>query len=80
MALPLLLLQAELSGGDTEHLIELETSFPKGAMLDMLDVSYARVFIKADMILLCVYAKFRIIYFQMIFNQSFNTILFIKVL
>ena len=32
------------------------------------------------MILLCVYAKFRMIYFQMIFEESFNTILFIKVL
>ena len=32
-------LQAELSGIDTEHLIEVETSFPKGAMLDIRVVS-----------------------------------------
>ena len=39
MALPLLLLQAELSGGDTEHLMAVETSFPKAAILDMRDAS-----------------------------------------
>ena len=33
---PLLLrLQAKLSGGHTAHLIEVETSFSKGAVLDM---------------------------------------------
>ena len=68
------------SGGDTERLMAVQNSFPKGAILDSRDASKAnyfaadkdkslicRVFIKADMVLFCVYAKFLIIYFQMIF-------------
>ena len=39
MAPPLLLLHAELSGGDMEHLMAVETSIPKNAMLDMQDNS-----------------------------------------
>ena len=33
--LQLFQLQAELSGNDTEHLMVVETSPPKGAILDM---------------------------------------------
>ena len=74
------LLQVLLSGGDTERLMAVQTSFRKGAILDSRDASKAkyfaadknkslicRVFIKTDMALFCVYAKFLIIYFQMIF-------------
>ena len=35
VAPPLLLLQNEFSGGDTEHLMVVETSFPEGAILDI---------------------------------------------
>ena len=59
-----------MSGRDTEHLMAVQTSFPKGAILDTRDASkvnfaadkgnslMCRVFIKADMILFCVYVKF----------------------
>ena len=69
-----------MSGGDTEHLVAVQTSFPKGAILDIWDTSkvnyfaadkgkslICRVFIKPDMILLWVYVEFHMIYFQMIF-------------
>ena len=39
MAPPLLLQQANLSGGDTGHFMAVETLFPKGAILDMRDAS-----------------------------------------
>ena len=35
----LLLQQAYLSGGDTGHFMAVETSFPKGAILDRRDAS-----------------------------------------
>ena len=35
MALPLHLLQMVFSDADTEHLMEVETSFPKDAILHM---------------------------------------------
>ena len=35
-------------------------------------------FIKAEMILLCMYPEFHIIHFEMLFTQFFNTILFNK--
>ena len=69
----------------------VETSLPKGAILIcemLLKVNYfsadkgksltCRVFIKSEVLLLCVYGEFLIIYFQMIFPQFFNTILFNK--
>ena len=78
--LSLLLLQAWLSGIDTEHLMAVQTSFLKGVILDIWDASkvnyfaadkgktlICRVFIKADMVLFCVYVKSHIFYFQMIF-------------
>ena len=37
-----------------------------------------RVFIKAEMILSCVYPEFHVIYFEMFFTQFFNTTLFNK--
>ena len=43
VAPPLLLLQAELSGGDREHLMTVESSFPKGAILIMRDASYSKL-------------------------------------
>ena len=76
----LLLLQAYLSGSDGKHLMVVQISFPKCVILNIHDASkinyfaadkgkslICRVFIKADMILFCVYAEFHIIYFQMIF-------------
>ena len=64
----------------------VETLFPKGAKLDMWDASWknyfaanegksltCRVFIKAEMILLCLCAEF---IFKSFFTQLFNTILF----
>ena len=69
-----------MSGGDTEHLMAVETSFFKSAVLmcDMiLKVNYfaankgkwlaCTVFVKVKMIFLCVYVELQIIYFQMIF-------------
>ena len=32
-----------LSGKDTEHLMKVETSFPKGAILDMQDASEGQI-------------------------------------
>ena len=76
----LLPLQFPLSGGDTEHFMAVQTLFPKGAILDIRDASKVnyfapdkgrsltcRVFIKADMVLFCLYKKFHIIYFQIFF-------------
>ena len=58
----------------------VQTPFPEGAIFDIRDVSKSndfaadknksliwRVFIKPDMVFFCVYVKFHIIYFQMIF-------------
>ena len=39
MAPPLLLLPAKLFGSDKEHLMVVEISFRKGAILDMRDAS-----------------------------------------
>ena len=63
-----------------EHLMAVQTSSPKGAILDIRDaceVNYfaadkfksliCRVFVKAEMILFCVYAEFHIICFHLIF-------------
>ena len=72
MALTLFLLQALLSDSDTEHLMAVETSIPKGAILDMLEASYiklidegksliCRVFIEAEAILFCLYVEFHVI-------------------
>ena len=35
VALPLFLLQAQLSGGNTKHLMAVETLFPKVTILDI---------------------------------------------
>ena len=77
--LSLLLLQAWLSGIDTEHLMAVQTSFLKGVILDIWDASkvnyfaadkgkslICKFFIKAD-ILFCLYLEFHVIYFQMVF-------------
>ena len=58
----------------------VQTSFPKGAILDIQDASKVNyfaadtgkslicwIFIKADVVLSCMYVKFHIIYFQIIF-------------
>ena len=63
------------------HPNEVETSFSKSAVLDMWDklnwttlmlikvkVWLLVFFIKAEMILLCMYVVFHIIYFQIIFD------------
>ena len=39
MVLPLFLLRSHLSGSDSKHLMAVETSLPKGAILDMQDAS-----------------------------------------
>ena len=68
-----------MPGGHTAHLIEVANSLPEGAVLDMcVKLNYfaadkgksliSRFFIKAEMILFCVYAVFRIIYLKMIFT------------
>ena len=66
----LLLLQASIDH-DTEHLMAVQTLFPKGAILDIWDASkvnyfdadkgkifICRAFIKTDMVLFCLYVKF----------------------
>ena len=66
--------------------------FSKGAILDIWDafkVNYfavdkdksliCRVFLKAGMVLFCMYVKFRIIYFQMVFYTVVNKFFFINV-
>ena len=41
VTLPLLKLQAKLSGGNTEHLMAMETYFLRSAILDTQDASYS---------------------------------------
>ena len=71
----------------------VETLLPTGIILDIWDTSYSnyfaadknksltcRVFIEAEMILLCVYVEFHITLlksFQIIFTRFFDTILFL---
>ena len=74
MAPSLFQLQASLFGSDTEHLMAVENSFPRGSILDIQDIlklnylaadegkcSIFRVFIEAGKIFFCVCAEFPII-------------------
>ena len=65
-----------------EHLMAVQTLFPKGTTPDIRDASKVKyfaadkdkslicwVFIKADIVFFCVYVKFHIIYFQISFYK-----------